>query len=82
LAIATILTTYISAVTLSNQAFAQRGELGQTLAQQSAQLGKVLTGEEAQVGKILSEHQTQLDKIPKIVDIGPTMRVFRFINYR
>jgi hypothetical protein len=57
LTMATILTAFISALVLSNQAFAQhtgqvstgRSLIGNVL----TQVGKVLTGHEAQLGKVL-----------------------------
>jgi hypothetical protein len=59
LAIVTILTTYISALNMSNQVFAQihfgpgphvlAGPLGEEV-----KIGKVIEGEEAQVGKIVA----------------------------
>jgi hypothetical protein len=58
LAIATILTTYIAA--LSNQAFAQQDEKGNigSVAQTPIHfLGKILAGHEGQLGKILGGHR-------------------------
>jgi hypothetical protein len=57
LAITTILTAYISALVLSNQAFAQStGQVstGRALIENVlTQVGKALTGHEAQLGKVL-----------------------------
>jgi hypothetical protein len=72
LTIVTILTTYIAALTLSNQAFAitvivsPTNNLGQTQRGQAETawsfntihiLGKALAGPEAQLGKILGGHR-------------------------
>jgi hypothetical protein len=60
LAIATILTTYISAVSLSNQAFAQqdeKGNIGSAAQTPIHFLGKILAGHEGQLGKILGGHR-------------------------
>jgi hypothetical protein len=59
LAIAAILTTYTSALTYSNQAFAQqdeKGNIGSTAQTTIHFLGKILAGHEAQLGKILGGH--------------------------
>jgi hypothetical protein len=61
LAILTILTAYISALTLSNQAFAQStdGPLYR-VGLNVISSGKVLAGQEAQVGKVLAGHKAHL----------------------
>jgi hypothetical protein len=72
LAMATILTAYVSSLMLSNQAFAQRvtpqysetrDEViwAKTFESEEAQAGKVLAGEEAQAGKILAGHCQEPD---------------------
>jgi hypothetical protein len=59
LAIATILTAYISALSMSNQTFAQqdeKGNIGSAAQTTIHYLGKILAGHEAQLGKILGGH--------------------------
>jgi hypothetical protein len=84
LTIAAVLTAYISALALSNQAFAQRvtpqytetrDEViwAKTFESEEAHAGKVLAGEEAQVGKILAGRCQNPDGTPCTEPI-PTAR--------
>jgi hypothetical protein len=72
LAIATILTAYISALTVSNQAFARGiNSGGQVVGQEVntrvtdavTQANVKVLGQEAEVGKILAGHEAQLGKV-------------------
>ena len=64
LAIATILTAYISALTYSNQVFAQIGqEVNPRVTDAVTQANVKVLGQEAEVGKILAGHEAQLGKI-------------------
>jgi hypothetical protein len=69
LAIATILTAYISAPNMSNQAFAQGSgmqifvkEFSRNI-ETNLQAGKVLAGEGAQAGKVLAEVEMPVGKV-------------------
>jgi hypothetical protein len=84
LTIATILIAYVSALTLSNQAFAQRvtpqysetrDEViwAKTFESEEAQAGKILAGEGAQAGKILAGHCQESEGIQCLEPI-PTVR--------
>jgi hypothetical protein len=64
LTIATILTAYISALTMSNQAFA----INNIDPQNPASLLEGEAGHEAQLGKILAGHQAQEAQLGKVLE--------------